>query len=74
MNIIRRLLCHLGMHGPEWGGHGPSNSGPSNAIAGPGQRLCKHCGAKWGAYEAVSNSPYRRLAWVRIYPNTQGRK
>lgn len=64
--MLRRLMCRLGMHGPRWGGHGINNQGPSNAILGPGYRRCTHCGAEWVAYEAVSNRPYRVLAWKRI--------
>lgn len=64
--MLRRLLCRLGIHGPEWGGHGLNNASPSNAIVGPGHRRCKHCGAEWIAYEAATNHPYRVLAWERV--------
>jgi len=64
--MLRRLMCRLGMHGPKWGGHGINNQSPANASLGPGYRRCTHCGAEWVAYEAVSNSPYRVLAWERI--------
>lgn len=66
MKLIRSLLCRLGAHGPKWGGYGPNNASPSNAIVGPGHRRCKHCGAEWVAYEAASNRPYRVLAWERV--------
>jgi len=65
-DMVRGLVCRLGIHGPEWFGHGLSNSGTCNAIVGPGHRRCLHCGAEWVAYEAVSNRPVRVLAWERI--------
>lgn len=61
--MFRRFLCRLGIHGPEWGGHGLQNASAANSIVGPGHRRCSHCGAEWTAYEAVSNRPYRVLAW-----------
>ena len=64
--MLRRLLCRLGVHGPAWFGHGLGVSSQSNYSLGPGHRRCNHCGAEWGAYEAVSNGPYRRLAWERL--------
>ena len=65
-DMLRGLVCRLGIHGPEWGGHGLRNSGTSNAIVGPSHRRCLHCGAEWVAYEAATNKPYRVLAWERI--------
>ena len=68
MKWIRKLICRLGIHGPDWGGHGLGVSSPSNYSVGPGHRRCTHCGAEWVAYEAVSNSPYRVLAWEQVKP------
>lgn len=64
--MIRRLLCRLGMHGPEWGGHGMTNLSRNNASVGPGHRRCAYCGAEWIAYEGVSRGPYRVLEWARV--------
>lgn len=68
--MLRRLMCLIGMHGPNWGGHGLSNASLSNGIVGPGHRRCTYCSAEWGADEGVWRGRYPTLEWTRIYPPT----
>ena len=64
--MMNRLLCRLGIHGPDVFGYGLTVSSKRNYRVAPGHRRCEHCGTEWGAYEAVSNSPYRKLAWEKL--------
>ena len=62
------VFCRLGVHGPDWFGHGHGVSSPRNYSKAPGHRMCQHCGAEWFAYETVSNSPRRTMAWDQVKP------
>jgi hypothetical protein len=60
------VFCRLGVHGPEWFGHGIGVSSPRNYSVGPGHRRCEHCGTQWYAYERATNRPFRVLAWEQV--------
>lgn len=68
MKLLSKLLCKLGMHGPDWFGYGPNASGNRNYRIGSLHRGCDVCGAEWVGSEGEGKS-YRYFIWERIKTN-----
>ena len=47
MKLLSRLLCMLGMHGPEWYGMGSAADNIRNMRLGSLHRGCTKCNAEW---------------------------
>ena len=62
---LSKLLCLLGVHGPEWFGCGCGVTSPRNKSIEPGVRRCLRCGAEWRAYEKQPSATMRRMGWEK---------
>ena len=63
MNALSRLLCRLGLHGPDFMGNEPTTRSSRSA---PLERTCLVCGSVWHG-EQVYGREIRYLGnWRRI--------
>lgn len=60
---LSRLLCLLGVHGPNWFGNSPVER---SEMTAPFTRTCRFCGAEWEGNQ-VSTRYYRTIGnWRRV--------
>jgi hypothetical protein len=61
--ILTKILCLLGMHGPNFFGNTVGNR---SAMTASFERTCMECGAVWHGRE-VETQYYRTIGdWVRV--------
>ena len=58
--VLRKLLCALGIHGPNWFGD------DWGRCDEPFVRQCPHCGMRWYGTEVEYISPHNRMPYRTI--------
>jgi len=65
MRLLRKLLCRLRIHGPDWHGIGASANSHRNQRVGGMLRHCGDCGAYFVGEEIhAPHSRSRVIAWT----------